>query len=114
MAKCCRAKALGSGLSAAPRLQIRFDATVSPNTVIKFMTDGVLLKAIAGDFLLKDYSAILLDEAHERNLNTDILIGLLSRIVPLRDELAREGKITDSKGQPLRVRASAHDGRPPR
>ena len=72
------------------------------------MTDGVLLKAIAGDFLLKDYSAILLDEAHERNLNTDILIGLLSRIVPLRDELTREGKITDSKGQPLRVRSCQH------
>ena len=68
------------------------------------MTDGVLLKAIASDFLLKEYSAILLDEAHERNLNTDILIGLLSRIVPLRDELAREGQTLDARGKPVRVR----------
>ena len=70
------------------------------------MTDGVLLKAVASDFLLKDYSAILLDEAHERNLNTDILIGLLSRIVPLRAQLALEGAVRDKHGRPLRVRRS--------
>ncbi len=48
------------------------------------MTDGVLLKEVQTDFLLTKYSAIIIDEAHERSVYTDILIGLLSRIVPLR------------------------------
>uniref|UniRef100_A0A1B0BKE3 RNA helicase n=1 Tax=Glossina palpalis gambiensis TaxID=67801 RepID=A0A1B0BKE3_9MUSC len=63
---------------------IRFEGNVTPETEIKFMTDGVLLKEIESDFLLKKYSVIILDEAHERSAYTDILIGLLSRIVPLR------------------------------
>ena len=64
--------------------QIRFESNVTPNTRIKFMTDGVLLKEIQNDFLLTKYSVIIIDEAHERSLHSDILIGLLSRIVPLR------------------------------
>ncbi|KAI8116639.1 putative ATP-dependent RNA helicase kurz [Lucilia cuprina] len=63
---------------------IRFEGNVTPETKIKFMTDGVLLKEIESDFLLKNYSVIILDEAHERSSYTDILVGLLSRIVPLR------------------------------
>ncbi|KAK3913986.1 putative ATP-dependent RNA helicase kurz [Frankliniella fusca] len=63
---------------------IRFEGNVTENTKIKFMTDGVLLKEIQSDFLLNKYSVIVLDEAHERSVYTDILIGLLSRIVPLR------------------------------
>ncbi|KAI5737319.1 hypothetical protein M8J76_012269 [Diaphorina citri] len=63
---------------------IRFEGNVTPDTKIKFMTDGVLLKEIQSDFLLTSYSVIILDEAHERSVYTDILIGLLSRIVPLR------------------------------
>lgn len=65
---------------------IRFEGNVTPETKIKFMTDGVLLKEIQSDFLLKKYSVIILDEAHERSVYTDILIGLLSRIVPLRNK----------------------------
>jgi len=65
--------------------QIRYDSRgVSDETRIKFMTDGILLQEISKDLLLRQYSVILLDEAHERNLNTDILLGLLSRAVPLR------------------------------
>ncbi|KAG9510150.1 SPAPB1A10.06c, partial [Fragariocoptes setiger] len=64
--------------------QIRFDGNVSDKTQIKFMTDGVLIKECQHDFLLTKYSAILIDEAHERSVFSDILIGLLSRIVPLR------------------------------
>lgn len=64
--------------------QIRFDSTVSNNTKMKFMTDGVLLREMSNDFMLTKYSAIVIDEAHERNINTDILIGLLSRCVRLR------------------------------
>ena len=48
------------------------------------MTDGVLLREVERDFLLTKYSVIIIDEAHERSVFTDILVGLLSRIVPLR------------------------------
>ncbi|MCJ1385123.1 putative ATP-dependent RNA helicase DHR1 [Xylographa soralifera] len=67
--------------------QIRFDSNVSGKTAIKYMTDGILLREIAGDFALRKYSAIIIDEAHERTTNTDLLIGMLSRIVELRKDL---------------------------
>ena len=54
------------------------------------MTDGILLKEIESDFLLKKYSVLIIDEAHERSINTDVLLGLLSRIAPLRNELYKE------------------------
>ncbi|XP_030748203.1 probable ATP-dependent RNA helicase kurz [Sitophilus oryzae] len=72
---------------------IRFEGNVTEETKIKFVTDGVLLKEIHSDFLLTKYSVIILDEAHERTVYTDILIGLLSRIVPLRKK----------KGDPLKL-----------
>lgn len=65
---------------------IRFEGSATDRTKIKFMTDGVLLKEIENDFLLTKYSVIILDEAHERSVYTDILLGLLSRIVPLRNK----------------------------
>lgn len=69
--------------------QIRFDSTIKDEgtkdgTAMKFMTDGVLLREMMKDFLLTKYLAIVIDEAHERNINTDILIGMLSRVVKLR------------------------------
>ncbi|XP_038619238.1 probable ATP-dependent RNA helicase DHX37 [Tachyglossus aculeatus] len=64
--------------------QIRYEGNVTEETKIKFMTDGVLLKEIQKDFLLLKYKVIIIDEAHERSVYTDILIGLLSRIVTLR------------------------------
>jgi len=68
--------------------QIRYDSkTINEGTRIKFMTDGVLLREARDDLLLRRYSVIILDEAHERNLNTDILLGLLSKIVPLRAQI---------------------------
>ncbi|KAG8158747.1 hypothetical protein KVR01_011190 [Diaporthe batatas] len=70
--------------------QIRFEGTVDPNTAVKFMTDGVLLREVAQDISLKKYSAIIVDEAHERSVNTDILVGMLSRVVKLRKELSQE------------------------
>ncbi|CAM1508196.1 Fc.00g050440.m01.CDS01 [Cosmosporella sp. VM-42] len=79
--------------------QIRFEGTVDPKTAIKFMTDGVLLREIAQDITLRKYSAIIIDEAHERSVNTDILIGMLSRVIKLRAELAQE----DPKVRPLKL-----------
>ncbi|RKP04633.1 P-loop containing nucleoside triphosphate hydrolase protein, partial [Thamnocephalis sphaerospora] len=79
--------------------QIRYDATVSATTAIKFMTDGVLLRELAADFLLSRYSVIIIDEAHERSLNTDILIGVVSRVLRLREEMAAKGEGV----RPLRV-----------
>lgn len=72
---------------------VRYDNNMSDQTQLKFMTDGVLLKEIQSDFLLSQYSSLLLDEAHERNVNTDILIGMLSRVIPERNKRAREGEI---------------------
>ncbi|KAM3867931.1 putative ATP-dependent RNA helicase DHX37 [Diretmus argenteus] len=73
--------------------QIRYEGNVTSDTKIKFMTDGVLLKEIQKDFLLQRYSVVIIDEAHERSVYTDILIGLLSRIVPLRNK----------KGMPMKL-----------
>ncbi|KAJ5471112.1 hypothetical protein N7530_008469 [Penicillium desertorum] len=79
--------------------QIRFESTASKKTAIKFMTDGILLREIADDFALRKYSIILIDEAHERSVNTDILIGMVSRIVGLRKSLSKE----DPSVKPLKV-----------
>nr|CAG8440501.1 12065_t:CDS:10 [Entrophospora candida] len=73
---------------------------VSPKTVIKFMTDGVLLRELTNDFLLTKYSVIIIDEAHERTLNTDILIGVVSRVLNLRRELNQDDK---NKIKPLKI-----------
>lgn len=54
------------------------------------MTDGILLNEMMSDFLLKDYSIVIIDEAHERKLATDILIGLLSKVVEIRAQMALE------------------------
>ncbi|KAM0240537.1 hypothetical protein ACHAPO_002438 [Fusarium lateritium] len=85
--------------SGAVAYQIRFEGTVKPETSIKFMTDGVLMREVAQDITVKKYSAIVIDEAHERSANTDILIGMLSRVIKLRAELAAE----DSTMKPLKL-----------
>ena len=71
--------------------QTRFEsAGFGDETRLTFMTDGILLQEIQSDLLLRQYSVIVLDEAHERNLNTDILIGLLSVALPLREKASKE------------------------
>ncbi|KAJ3045911.1 hypothetical protein HDV00_006177 [Rhizophlyctis rosea] len=66
---------------------IRFEDATSPSTVLKYMTDGMLLREAMTDPLLERYSAIMLDEAHERTLSTDILMGLLKQISQNRKDL---------------------------
>ncbi|XP_028966570.1 probable ATP-dependent RNA helicase DHX37 [Galendromus occidentalis] len=73
--------------------QVRFEGNCSEKTRIKFCTDGVLLKEMEHDLSLSKYSVVIIDEAHERSVHSDIVIGLLSRVVKLRE----------SKGKPLRV-----------
>ncbi|KAL3079361.1 hypothetical protein niasHT_037691 [Heterodera trifolii] len=64
--------------------QIRYEGNRSEETKILFMTDGVLLKELQTDFTLSRYSVVVIDEAHERSIYSDVLIGLLSRICALR------------------------------
>ena len=87
------------GLDGKVSYQIRFESSVSKKTAIKFMTDGILIREIAQDFALSKYSVIVIDEAHERSTNTDILIGMVSRIVDLRDSMSQD----DPKIKPLKM-----------
>ncbi|XP_063227908.1 ATP-dependent RNA helicase DHX8 [Bacillus rossius redtenbacheri] len=66
---------------------IRFEDCTSPETIIKYMTDGMLLRECLVDLDLKYYSVIMLDEAHERTIHTDVLFGLLKQAVKKRPEL---------------------------
>ena len=81
---------LGVKIGAVVGYQVRYERAMSNQTRVKFMTDGILLREIQQDFLLKKYSIIIIDEAHERSVNTDILLGLLSRVVPLREKYAQQ------------------------
>lgn len=72
--------------------QVRHDRKQSQGSYIKFMTDGILLKEMSTDSLLSDYSVIVIDEAHERKLNTDILIGLLSKLILIRYKMSQQKK----------------------
>eukprot|EP00208_Stichococcus_sp_RCC1054_P005028 CAMPEP_0206148490 /NCGR_PEP_ID=MMETSP1473-20131121/36770_1 /ASSEMBLY_ACC=CAM_ASM_001109 /TAXON_ID=1461547 /ORGANISM="Stichococcus sp, Strain RCC1054" /LENGTH=664 /DNA_ID=CAMNT_0053545839 /DNA_START=128 /DNA_END=2119 /DNA_ORIENTATION=- len=78
--------------------QVRYNKAVGAATAVKFMTDGILMREVQDDFLLRRYSVLVVDEAHERSLNTDLLLGLLSRVVPLRRKLAAAGQ-----GPPLKL-----------
>ena len=66
---------------------IRFEDLTSENTVIKYMTDGVLLRESLRESDLESYSVIIMDEAHERSLHTDVLFGILRKIVARRRDL---------------------------
>nr|GMD55783.1 probable pre-mRNA-splicing factor ATP-dependent RNA helicase DEAH5 [Ipomoea batatas] len=66
---------------------IRFEDCTGPETVIKYMTDGMLLREILVDESLSQYSVIMLDEAHERTIHTDVLFGLLKQLVKRRPDL---------------------------
>lgn len=63
---------------------IRFEDVTGPNTIIKYMTDGVLLRETLKDADLDKYRVIVMDEAHERSLNTDVLFGILKKVVARR------------------------------
>ena len=67
--------------------QVRFNETSSENTLVKLMTDGILLAEIQHDRYLNKYDTIIIDEAHERSLNIDFLLGYLKNLLPKRPDL---------------------------
>ncbi len=81
------AEELGSEVGAAVGYKIRFTDRVSPNSYIKLVTDGMLLAEIQGDKDLLAYDTIIIDEAHERSLNIDFLLGYLKQLLPRRPDL---------------------------
>ena len=78
-----RGKRLGTEVG----YSIRFEDKTSPQTKLKFMTDGLLLRELLTDPLLSNYSTIILDEAHERTISTDILMGILKDTMLARPDL---------------------------
>ena len=78
---------LKSPLGHAVGYKVRFADKLSADTYIKVMTDGILLAETQGDRLLKAYDTIIIDEAHERSLNIDFLLGYLRKILPRRPDL---------------------------
>merc|ERR1719201_2073987 len=66
---------------------IRFEDRTSAETILKFMTDGMLLREAMGDPMLDKYSCIILDEAHERTLATDVLFGLVKEVMKQRPDM---------------------------
>src|SRR5215213_6248571 len=81
------AEELESPLGQAVGFKVRFADQLSENTYIKLMTDGILLAETQGDAYLDQYDTIIIDEAHERSLNIDFLLGYLKQLLPKRPDL---------------------------
>src|SRR3979411_140379 len=81
------AEELGTELGGVVGCKVRFHDQVGSRTAIKLMTDGILLAETQGDRELREYDSIILDEAHERSLNIDFLLGYLKEILPSRGDL---------------------------
>ena len=81
------AEELGSQLGGAVGYSVRFTDQVSDRTLVKLMTDGILLAEIQRDRRLLRYDTLILDEAHERSLNIDFLLGYLRQLLPRRPDL---------------------------
>lgn len=78
---------MGCQLGVKVGYKVRFEDTTSKETKIKFLTDGTLLREALADKLLKQYNVIILDEAHERTINTDILFGIVKDAQRTRRQL---------------------------
>jgi ATP-dependent RNA helicase DDX35 len=78
---------VGSPLGQAVGYSVRFASKFCETTAVKFMTDGSLVREIMQDPLLRKYTVLMLDDVHERSLNTDLLLGLLKKIRKKRPDL---------------------------
>ena len=81
------AEELGQEIGKTVGYQVRFTSEVGEHSAIKLMTDGILLAEIQNDKLLRRYSTLIIDEAHERSLNIDFILGYIKRILPQRPDL---------------------------
>ncbi|TDW29369.1 DUF3418 domain-containing protein [Cryobacterium psychrophilum] len=81
------AEELGQEVGGIVGYQVRFTDHVGPDTRVKLMTDGILLNEIHRDRMLRKYDTIIIDEAHERSLNIDFLLGYLRQLLPKRPDL---------------------------
>src|SRR5580704_153048 len=81
------AEELGQSVGGSVGFRVRFADQVSDATRLVLMTDGLLLAELASDPLLRRYDTVIVDEAHERTLNVDLLLGVLKRLLPRRPEL---------------------------
>jgi ATP-dependent helicase HrpA len=81
------AQELDTALGDVVGYQVRFTDKIKATSSIKFMTDGILLAEIQSDPLLRAYDTLIIDEAHERSLNIDFLLGFLKRLLPRRPDL---------------------------
>ena len=81
------ASEVGQDIGQSVGYAIRFDDHVGPSTAIKLMTDGILLSEMQRDRLLQAYDTIIIDEAHERSLNIDFILGYIKRLLPRRPDL---------------------------
>ncbi|SDU83253.1 ATP-dependent RNA helicase HrpA [Jiangella alkaliphila] len=81
------AEELGTELGRAVGYQVRFTAKAGDDTLVKLMTDGILLAEIGQDRLLRRYDTLIIDEAHERSLNIDFILGYLKQLLPRRPDL---------------------------
>src|SRR5688500_7607457 len=81
------ASELNTTVGAAVGYKIRFGDKTSPDTFIKVMTDGILLAETQGDRFLEQYDTLIIDEAHERSLNIDFLLGYVKQLLPRRPDL---------------------------
>jgi len=81
------AEELGTSVGGVVGYKVRFSDRMGPDTVIKLMTDGILLAETQSDRYLERYEVVIIDEAHERSLNIDFLLGYLHRLLPARPDL---------------------------
>src|SRR5712691_6962641 len=103
------AEELGSPLGEAVGYQVRFTDVSADGTLVKLMTDGILLNELARDRELRRYDTLIIDEAHERSLNIDFILGFLRQLLPRRPDL--KVIITSATIDPERF-AAAFDGAP--
>lgn len=90
----------GCTLGSVVGYTVRFDDCSSPRTRLKYLTDGTLLQEILGDRLLESYDVVVIDEAHERTLRTDMILGFLKEIQVKRKEMARTAE-KGKNGEPV-------------
>ncbi|HEX7250749.1 MAG TPA: ATP-dependent RNA helicase HrpA [Burkholderiales bacterium] len=103
------AQELRTDLGGLVGFKVRFDERVGERSVIKLMTDGILLAETQGDPALRQYGTLILDEAHERSLNIDFLLGYIKRLLPARPDL----KLVITSATIDADRFSAHFGNAP-